>query len=226
MVQNGVKRSGMMHPFFFLLGLLMFGVGESRATDPPAHYFPLSVGNRWVYVLSEGSPSDPVTETWEVIRRKESGFVMRIQQSLLPKDSPAEFISALPDGIVMQPHNHQHNEQRNERRDGVAQRFILKTPLQLGTTWHTPDGRYEITALDGFAAVPADVFPNCLEVTFWSRNGQAKAVTLYAPGVGMVQRAESFAILGGVGGEDSPRQGHVSLWLMEWNVAAKPRGEK
>ncbi len=208
--------------FFFLLGLLVFGVGESRATDPVAHYFPLSVGNRWVYALSEGSPSDPVTETWEVIRRQESGFVMRIQQSLLAKDAPAEFIAALPDGIVMQP----YDERRNEQRDGSAQQFILKTPLQLGTTWHTPDGRYEITALDGFAAVPADGFSHCLEVTFWSRNGQAKAVTLYAPSVGMVQRDESFAILGGVGGEDSPRQGHVSLWLTEWQVAAEPRGEK
>ena len=117
----------------------------------------------------------------------------------------------------MQPYNDQHNE----RRDGATQQFILKTPLQLGTTWHTPDGRYEITALDGFAAVPADVFSHCLEVTFWSRNGQAKAVTLYAPGVGMVQRDESFAILGGPGGEDSPRQGKVSLWLTEWNVSAE-----
>lgn len=180
----------------------MFGVGESSAVDPPAHYFPLSVGNRWVYASSEGSPGGPVTETWEVIRRQESGFVMRIQQSLLAKDSPAEFISALPDGIVMQPHNDQHNE----RRDGTAPQFILKTSLQLGTTWHTRDGRYEITALDGFAAVPADVFSRCLEVTFWSRNGQAKAVTLYAPGVG---------------GEDSRRQGKVSLWLTEWQLAAE-----
>ena len=49
----------------------------------------------------------------------------------------------------------------------------------------------------------------------------AKTVTLYAPGVGMVQRDESFAILGGVGGEDSPRQGKLSLWLTEWQVAAE-----
>ena len=117
----------------------------------------------------------------------------------------------------MQPHNDQHNE----RRDGTASQFIMKTSLQLGTTWYTRDGRYEITALDGFAAVPADVFSRCLEVTFWSRNGQAKAVTLYAPGVGMVQRDESFANLGGVGGEDSRRQGKVSLWLTEWQGAAE-----
>ncbi len=195
----------------------MFGVGASSTADPPADYFPLSVGNRWVYASSEGNPSDPVNETWEVIRRKDSGFVMRIQQSLLAKDLPAEFISALPDGIVMQPYNDQHNEQR----DRAAPQFILKTSLQLGTTWHTRDGRYKITALDGFAAVPADVFFRCLEVTFWSRNGQVKAVTLYAPGVGMVQRDESFAILGSVGGEGSPRQGKVSLWLTEWQVAAE-----
>ena len=207
----------MIYLFVFLVGVLLFGIGESAAADRPAHYFPLSLGNRWVYTSSEGSPTDPVTEVWEVIRRKESGFVMRVRQSLLAKDSPAEFISVLPDGIVMQ----MHNDQLNEQSVDAAQQFILKSPLHLGRTWHTQDGRYEITALDGFAAVPADVFSRCLEVTFWSRNGQVKAVTLYAPGVGMVQRDESFAILGSVGGEGSPRQGKVSLWLTEWQVAAE-----
>jgi len=166
----------MIHLFFFSLGLLKFGVGESPAADLPAHYFPLSVGNRWAYASSEGYPSDPVTETWKVIRRKESGFVMRIQQNLLANDSPVEFISALPGGIVMQPQNDQHNEQR----DGAVPQVILKTPPEFGTPWHTRDGWYGLTALDGFAGVPADVFSRCLEVTFWSQNGQAKAVTLCA----------------------------------------------
>ena len=181
-----------------------------QATKLPGDYFPLSVANRWLYESSEGTPANPVTETWEVVGRKGAGYVLRIQQSLLPKDAPAEFVSASAAGVVMQPSN-------AASRDGQPQ-FILKTPLALGATWKTSAGRYEITGLDALAAVPAGVFEDCIEVTFWSRNGQAKAVTLYVPGVGMVQRDESFTILGGLGGEAGPRQGKVSLWLTEWHV--------
>ena len=181
-----------------------------QATKLPGDYFPLSVANRWLYESSEGTPANPVTETWEVVSRKGTGYVLRIQQSLLPKDAPAEFVSASAAGVVMQPSN-------AASRDGQPQ-FILKTPLALGATWKTSAGRYEITGLDALAAVPAGVFEDCIEVTFWSRNGQAKAVTLYVPGVGMVQRDESFTILGGLGGEAGPRQGKVSLWLTEWHV--------
>ena len=198
----------MLHIFSFWIGTLLLTVGASRATVLPGEYFPLSLANRWLYESSEGTPRTPVTETWEVVSRKGPGYVMRIQQSLLAKDVPAEFVSASSDGVVMQP---------SESVYGTPQ-FILKPPILVGTTWKTPVGRYEITALNTLAAVPAGVFEDCIEVSFWSQNGQAKAVSVYAPGVGMVQREESFAILGGLGGEDSPRQGTVSLWLTEWQV--------
>lgn len=188
-----------------------------QATKLPGDYFPLAVTNRWLYESSEGTPANPVTETWKVVSRKGAGYVLRIQQSLLPKDAPAEFVSASTAGVVMQPSN-------AASRDGQPQ-FILKTPLALGATWKTSAGRYEITGLDALAVVPAGVFEDCIEVTFWSRNGQAKAVTLYAPGVGMVQRDESFTILGGLGGEAGPRQGKVSLWLTEWYVGPATAGE-
>ena len=202
--------SPLLRLFAVWIGTLLLTGGAGQATERPGDYFPLALANRWQYESSEGTPTTPVTETWEVVSRKGAGYMLRIRQSLLAKDAPAEFVSASPDGVVMQP-----SEARSE--DGQPQ-FILKPPLTLGTAWKTSAGRYEITALQALAAVPAGVFEGCIEVTFWSRNGQAKAVTLYAPGVGMVQRDESFSILGGLGGEDRPRQARVSLWLTEWQV--------
>ncbi len=192
------------------IGALLLTGGTGHAAERPGAYFPLALANRWQYESSEGRPTSPVTETWEVMSRRGVGYMLRIQQSLLARDAPAEFVSASSAGVVMQP-----SEAADE--DGQPQ-FILKPPLILGTTWQTSAGRSEITALQALAAVPAGIFEGCIEVTFWSRNGQAKAVTLYAPGVGMVQRDESFTILGGLGNEDGPRQGRVSLWLTEWLV--------
>lgn len=184
--------------------------GPSGQQEGPGDYFPLALANRWQYESSEGTPTAPVTETWEVVSRKGAGYVLRVQQSLLLKDAPAEFVSASSDGVVMQTSDTAPEDEQLQ--------FILKSPLTLGATWQTSAGRYEITGLNALAAVPAGVFENCIEVTFWSRNGQAKAVTLYALGVGMVQRDEFFTILGGLGGEAGPHQGRVSLWLTEWQV--------
>ena len=196
--------------FSLWTGTLLLTGGVGQAAERPGDYFPLVLANRWQYESSEGTPTSPVTETWEVVSRKGPGYVLRIQQSLLARDAPAEFVSASSAGVVMQPSD-------TASEDGQPQ-FILKPPLILGATWQTSAGRYEITATQALAAVPAGVFEDCIEITFWSRNGQAKAVTLYAPGVGMVQRDESFTLLGGLGGEAGPRQGRVSLWLTEWRV--------
>jgi len=207
----------MLRLFPVWIGAFLLIGGTGQATERPGDYLPLALANRWQYESSEGTPTAPVTETWEVVSRKGASYVLRIQQSLLPQDAPAELVSVSSAGIVMQPSD-------TTSEDGQSQ-FILKTPLILGATWQTSAGRYEITELNALAAVPAGVFEDCVEVTFWSRNGQAKAVTLYAPGVGMVQRDESFTILGGLGGEAGPRQGRVSLWLTEWHVKPTPANE-
>ena len=185
---------------------------ERLKADQLRMYFPLAIGNRWLFESSESTPTTPVTETWEVTRRIGRGYRLRVQQSLLAKDAAAEFISISSAGIVVRA--------AGVLEANATQHVILKPPTELETTWKTGAGRFEITALNALAAVPAGIFEDCLEVTFWSKNGQAKAVTLYARGVGMVQRDESFAILGGLGGEDSPRQGKVSLWLSEWSIEA------
>ena len=46
--------------------------------DSAAQYFPLSIGNRWVYESTE-YPDDRVTdESWEVLRGEEDSLVVRV----------------------------------------------------------------------------------------------------------------------------------------------------
>lgn len=184
----------------------------------------MAVGNRWHYRSSEGDWTAPVTETWRIVEHKGHGYVLEIRQSLLADRLPSEFLSASADGVVLQP------------QADSPPAFIIKPPLRLGTTWETRAGRFKITGVSELTAVPAGVFENCLEVSFWAHNGQATAVTRYASGVGMVQRDEAFTVWGGPDSADpalsrldfseaeawGARLGRVSLWLSEWQLAPVP----
>ena len=206
------------------------GLGEESVRGPlPADYFPLAVGNRWHYESSEGDSFSPVTETWRIVERRGRDYVLEIRQSLLAGELPSELVSVSSAGVAVQP------------RAGAPVAFLIKSPVRLGTTWETAAGRFEITELSESVVVPAGVFEDCLKIRFRAHNGQAAAVTLYAPGVGMVQRDESFTIFGGLGSAelgssppsspsakspaDGPRLGRVSLWLSEWERATPNRDE-
>ena len=197
------------------------GLGAASIRGPlPADYFPLAVGNRWHYESSEGDAFSPVTETWRVVERRGLDYVLQIRQSLLAGELPSEFVSVSSAGIAVRP------------RAGAPVEFLIKSPGRLGTTWETAAGHFEIAGLSESAVVPAGVFENCLKVRFRAHNGQAAAVTLYAPGVGMIQRDETFTIFGGLGSDGAAssllgdpvaavpaagaRLGRVSLWLSEW----------
>jgi hypothetical protein len=75
----------------------------SFAAELPSHYFPLTVGNTWVYESSEGSADAPVTETWEIIEQQDQGFIVRIQLSLLDTHAPKEILTVTPDGVTQSP---------------------------------------------------------------------------------------------------------------------------
>ena len=92
---------------------------------------------------------------------------------------------------------------------------------------------YAVTAIDETVTVPAGTFTNCVEVTHWSASGTVTTITLYAPGVGMVQRDETFSVIGGgigsfdasqfgrgIGGFDTPQQGHAVLRLKERKITS------
>lgn len=99
------------------------------------------------------------------------------------------------------------------------------------TEWENADGKYAVTAIGETVTVPAGTFPNCVEVTHWSASDTVTTITLYAPGVGVVQRDETFPIVGsgigsfdasqlgsGIGGFDASQRGHAVLRLKEWKA--------
>ncbi|MCS6926032.1 MAG: hypothetical protein NZ578_09040 [Candidatus Binatia bacterium] len=201
-------------------GLLLYLLGEwlsspllGSAPLLPADYFPLAVGNRWVYESSEGTEAAPALESWEVIDRHGQVFVVRIQQPFVTTEGITEQLVSTPEGIGQVA-----GESAAQGLLRSAPQFFLKAPLQVGTSWRNRDGRYAITLAGESVTVPAGTFTDCLEVTRWSAGGTATVVTLYAPGVGMVQREERFQILGGIGGFDTPQQGRTVLRLKEWRV--------
>jgi hypothetical protein len=189
----------------FLLGM----ENMARAEDPSvSRYFPLAIGNRWVYEVQDrmdGAP--PAEERWEVIREDQGAFVLRIRQSDLTTGGFEESFLPVVDGI---------KRFTRETKDTEHPPFFLKGPLRVGATWKDEDGRYEITALNKTVTVPAGVFTQCLEVANRRKGGKATIITLYAPGVGVVQREETFPIIEGSGSFYPQRQDKAILRLREW----------
>ncbi len=202
--------------------------GVAEAQPDPAAYFPLTVGNRWVYEASEGTS----TEEWEVIREEEDAFVVQITADSLSTASFEEEFRPTPDGIERltrsdinvdtrpQPAiNRKFQPQPQAEPNGDAgPAFVLKRPLRIGTVWENGDGRYEITALGQAVTVPAGTFEDCVEVMHWSRGGKVIVISLYAPGVGVVQRDETFPLLEGSGNLNPNERQNLVLQLKEWTV--------
>ncbi len=200
--------------FIVVLGCGLRGFGGLHAEPAgPADYFPLAIGNRWIYESSEGTEAAPALEAWEVIRQEETNFVLRIKQPYVTSESVEELVAASADGV-----SSLSREAGDHNTQDTASQFFLKSPLTPGATWKNGGGRYAITAIDETVTVPAGTFTNCVEVTRWSTAGTATVISLYAPGIGMVQREERFQIIGGIGGFDTPQQGRTVLRLKTWTV--------
>jgi hypothetical protein len=195
--------------------LLLFGIGgvtvplwaEEAAVN---QYFPLALGNRWIYELHDRTDAPPALESWEVVREERGTFVLRIGQSELTTGGFEEFFIPTSAGI-------KRFARETQNKDDPP--FFLKEPLTVGTTWDDEDGTYEITALDKTVSAPAGTFPHCLEVTNRRKGGKATVVTLYAPGVGVVQREEVFPIIEGSGSFYPQRQDKAMLRLREWKLS-------
>lgn len=187
---------------------------EAEATGAEAtavsKYLPLAVGNRWVYELSDRTDAPSVVESWEVNRSEDGAFVLHIYQSELSTGGFEEFLLPTTGGI-----------KRFYRETGPEEAtFLLKAPLRVGERWSDEDGTYEITAVQKTVSLPAGTFSDCLEVTYRSKESNATVVTLYAPGVGVVQREETYAAIEvGVGPNFNPKlNSKASLLLSKWTV--------
>lgn len=194
--------------------VLLFTTSQLTHADDSAltQYFPLLTGNHWVYEAqdhTDGAP--PAEEYWEVTREEQGAYVLRIRPSDLTAGGFEESFIPTDEGI---------KRFARETKDKEHLSFFLKGPLRVGTTWEDEDGEYEITALNKTVTVPAGAFSHCLEVTNRRKGDKTTVVTLYAPGVGVVQREETFPIIEGSGSLYPQRQDKAVMRLREWKLSA------
>jgi hypothetical protein len=150
------------------------------AAQAPGDYFPLAVGNEWVY--RDESPALPPD-------RRGAQRTVRI-------------LERTADGYF------RDNERGELRADGDClhdrSRRLLCGPIAAGTSWSSvvsvsSTERYEIAAVGETVATPAGTFAGCVRVRAHNRAGRGTDHVLeitYAPGVGPV-RIETFAVVSG-----------------------------
>jgi hypothetical protein len=152
---------------------------QARASQAPADYFPLAVGNEWVY--RDDSPALPP-------ERRGTPRTVRI-------------LERTGDGY------YRDNERGELRADGDClhdrSRRLLCGPIAPGTSWSSvvsvsSTERYEIAAVGETVSTPAGKFDGCVRVRAHNRAARGTDHVLeitYAPGVGPV-RIETFAVVG------------------------------
>jgi len=167
-----------------LLAALAAACARAPATPPratgPADYFPLAVGNEWVY--RDESPALPPggqggTRTVRIVERTKDGYYRDSERGELRAD-------------------------RDCLHDRARQ--LLCAPIAAGTSWASvvsvsSTERYEIAAVGESVATPAGRFENCVKVRAHNRAAATTDLVneiTYAPGVGPV-RIETFVVAEG-----------------------------
>jgi hypothetical protein len=150
------------------------------AAQAPGDYFPLAVGNEWVY--RDDSPALPP-------ERRGSQRTVRI-------------LERTADGYFRDTERGELRADRDCLHD--RSRRLLCAPIAKGSTWSSvvsvsSTERYEIAAVGETVATPAGTFAGCVRVRAHNRAGRGADHVLeitYAPGVGPV-RIETFAVVAG-----------------------------
>jgi len=170
-------------PLLVLAALLAGGCAHAPKGAPragaPADWFPLAVGNEWVY--ADRSPQLPPRgqkRTVRILSKDADGYYVDNEKGALRAD---------PDCL--------HDRLRR----------LLCAPFEPGHAWSSvvsvgSTERYEIVAVGERVQTPAGAFDGCLRVRAHTRAGpEAEAVLeiTYAPRVGPV-RIETFAVVRGV----------------------------
>lgn len=155
--------------------------GRGAATGPtPADYFPLAVGNEWVWddVSPQLASGRPGARTVRIVERTSDGWF---------RDSDRTELRADGDCV----------------RDRI--RRLVCAPLTAGNGWKSvvsvsSTERYEIVGVGERVEVPAGRFDGCIRVRAHNRAGPSTEHVMemtYAPGVGPV-RLETWALVDGV----------------------------
>jgi hypothetical protein len=155
-------------------------VPARSAAQAPADFFPLAIGNEWVY--RDESPALPAERrgtprTVRIVERTSDGYFRDNERGELRADADCL-----------------HDRSRR----------LLCAPLEKGRTWSSvvsvsSTERYEIAGVDEVVETPAGRFGGCVRVRAHNRAAPGADHVLeitYAPGVGPV-RLETFAVIEG-----------------------------
>jgi hypothetical protein len=165
--------------------ICLVGTALSQGTRTGAHeedsYFPLSVGNWWLYKCSGHSQLAGKTQRWTVtdkaVHEASPDYYLSPRPSL-GQDSPL-VLSRLRDGIVE-----------------AGDRFLLKYPIRIGNRWSSKSNMYGAEGeLDVFEVVSAGrpclvgtrSFDDCVTVRETDEGASLFLLTTYARGVGPVK---------------------------------------
>jgi hypothetical protein len=142
-------------------------------------YFPLSVGNSWVY--SVRGRSQARTITWKVTQREvmKGNSVFHLWQTPAQDDEPLS-LSEVETGIV----------------EAGTERFLLKYPLRTGERWSAKSqsfrapgksDAFEVTSAGKACSVGKHSFKDCTTVREIDEANNVASLTTYARGVGPVK---------------------------------------
>jgi hypothetical protein len=179
---RGVRTTSALLLLAIAGGACAHGPTAAPAAGAPADFFPLAVGNEWVY--ADRSPQLSVKDqesrqrTVRILSRDKEGYFLDNEKGALRAD---------PDCL--------HDRLRR----------LLCKPFEPGNAWSSvvsvgSTERYEIVAVGERVQTLAGTFDGCLRVRAFTRAGaDAEAVLeiTYAPRVGPV-RIETFAVVKGV----------------------------
>jgi hypothetical protein len=191
--------------------------------DVLIRYFPLVLGNVWVF--EQRSPLNgqvEAAEEWTITEQNGERFV------LTNTYRPAEVSGAIGEAEQVIT-----KEYLSLRAEGIWKAFqpsptmddavfVLKLPLQLGTSWQDKQGTYTITRTGLQVELSSGNFKDCVEVTFKDHEGVFTITSLYAPGVGMVRqetvgKSMMGMSMGGVGGGEVQEFRQLMV-LKSWHV--------
>ncbi len=149
--------------------------------NKPGDYFPLSRGSTWVY---EGEGNEFASFTREVL------FTSANRAQLMEDNGGTIMASVFTVSdsevtrIITLPESYDGRYLLDEEPNDLT--VILKSPLEVGTRWNTPNGEREIVATDATVETPAGTFKDCLKIRIAGTD--STLFEYFKEGVGMVKR--------------------------------------
>jgi hypothetical protein len=171
--------------------LTLTGAGQTPFISPAVNYFPLDVGNKWIYTsfVRGKYRTDEIIGT-EII----NGITTYIEEGIEPDpDNYHEKLWLTYDSSSVLLYRMWNNEGADPAIDVTPPGAWLSLNPQVGDTWaltvsNLGTMNVEVLSVNDTVTVPAGTFTNCIKVQFTSSGDVS--IKDYAPGVGLIRYEE------------------------------------